>query len=89
MKVYVDADNFKVYTEENIGEEITQRIEHYDYDLLSYLKAHFDVSEIFAMLPPNVQSNYLETYKKTIIDNEFYEQYIDEPLPCDRCPFAK
>ena len=90
MKVYVDAVDYEVYTEKNIDEEITQRIKDDNYEgLLSYITDNFTESEIFAMLPPNVQSKYLESYKKTIIEDEFYEQYIDEPLPCDRCPFAK
>ena len=90
MKVYVDAVDYEVYTEKNIDEEITQRIKDDNYEgLLSYITDNFTEPEIFGMLPPNVQSKYLESYKKTIIEDEFYEQYIDEPLPCDRCPFAK
>lgn len=90
MKVYVDAIDYEVYTEKNIDEEIIQRIKDDNYEgLLSYITDNFSEPEIFAMLPPNVQSKYLESYKKTIIEDEFYEQYIDEPLPCDRCPFAK
>ena len=50
MKVYVNND-YEVYTEETIDEEIANRLERWDYQGL-------------------------------------YE-YIDEPLPCDRCPFAK
>ena len=90
MKVYVDAVDYEVYTEKNIDEEITQRIKDDNYEgLLSYITDNFTEPEIFAMLSPNVQSKYLESYKKTIIEDEFYEQYIDEPLPCDRCPFTK
>ena len=89
MKIYVSED-YEVYTEKEIDEEITRRIENYDYEgLLSYIADHFCEADIFAMLPPDIQSAAFEYLKKEILDNEFCIQYIDEPLPCDRCPFAK
>lgn len=89
MKIYVDS-NYEVYTEETINEEITNRVERCDYDgLYDYMADHFSEPEIFDMLPPDIQSQIFEYFKKEILDNEFYIQYIDEPLPCDRCPFAK
>lgn len=89
MKVYVD-ENYEVYTEETINEEITNRLERCDYDgLYDYMTAHFCEADMFAMLPPDIQSAAFEYLKKDILDNEFCIQYIDEPLPCDRCPFAK
>ena len=89
MKVYVD-ENYEVYTEETINEEITNRMESYNYDgLYDYMAEHFCEADIFAMLPPDIQSAAFEYLKEEILDNEFCIQYIDEPLPCDRCPFAK
>lgn len=90
MKVYVDANNCEVYTEETIDKEITNRLKRCDYDgLYDYMADHYLESDMFAMLPPDIQSQFFEYFKKEILDNEFYEQYIDEPLPCERCPFAK
>lgn len=90
MKVYVDANNCEVYTEETIDKEITKRLKRCDYDgLYDYMADHYLESDIFAMLPPDIQSQFFEYFKKEILENEFYEQYIDEPLPCERCPFAK
>lgn len=89
MTVYVDND-YKVYTEETINEEIADRMENSGYDgLYDYMADHYLELDIFAMLPPDIQSQFFEYFKKEILENEFYEQYIDEPLPCDRCPFAK
>ena len=89
MRIYVD-ENREVYTEETIDEEIANRLERWDYHgLYEYIEDHFCEADIFAMLPPDIQSAAFEYLKKEILDNEFYEQYIDEPLPCDRCPFAK
>ena len=90
MKVYVDANNCEVYTEETIDKEITNRMENCDYyGLYDYMADHCCEADIFAMLPPDIQSAAFEYLKKEILDNEFCIQYIDEPLPCDRCPFAK
>ena len=89
MTVYVDND-YKVYTEETINEEITDRMENSGYDgLYNYITDHFCEADMFAMLPPDIQSAVFEYFKKEILDDEFCIQYIDEPLPCDRCPFAK
>ena len=89
MKVYVDS-NYEVYTEETINKEITNRMKNYNYDgLYDYLADNFCEEDMFAMLPPDIQSTVFEYFKKGILDNEFCIQYIDEPLPCDRCPFAK
>ena len=89
MKIYVDS-NYEVYTEETINEEITNRVKRCDYDgLYDYMADHFTEPEIFDMLPPDIQSQIFEYFKKEMLDNEFCIQYIDEPLPCDRCPFAK
>lgn len=89
MKIYVDS-NYEVYTEETINEEITNRVKRCDYDgLYDYMADHFTEPEIFDMLPPDIQSQIFEYFKKEMLDDEFCIQYIDEPLPCDRCPFAK
>lgn len=89
MKVYVDS-NYEVYTEETINEAIIDRMERCNYDgLYEYMEDHFCEADMFAMLPPDIQSQFFEYFKKDILDNEFCIQYIDEPLPCDRCPFAK
>lgn len=89
MKVYVDND-YKVYTEETIDKEITDRLERSDYyGLYEYMADNICEADIFAMLPPDIQSQIFEYFKEEILDNEFCIQYIDEPLPCDRCPFAK
>ena len=90
MKIYVDANDYEVYTEKNIDEEITKRIEDYNYEgLLDYIANNFTESEIFAMLSPDSQSIVLEHLKELELDNSFFEREVDEPLPCDRCPFAK
>ena len=90
MKVYVDLNNSEVYTEKNIDEKITERLERCGYDgLYDYMAGHFCEADMFAMLPPDIQSAAFEYLKEEILDNEFCIQYIDEPLPCDRCPFAK
>ena len=89
MTVYVDND-YNVYTEETINEEIADRMENSGYDgLYNYIADHFCEADMFAMLPPDIQSAAFEYLKNEILDNEFCIQYIDEPLPCDRCPFAK
>lgn len=89
MKIYVDT-NYEIYTEEEIDEEITKRIEDYNYEgLLDYIANNFTESEIFAMLSPDSQSIVLEHLKESELDNSFFEREVDEPLPCERCPFAK
>ena len=90
MKIYVDAADYEVYTEKDIDEEITKRIKDYNYEgLLSYIVDNFTEPEIFAMLSPDSQSIALEYLKESELDNSFFEREVDEPLPCDRCPFAK
>ncbi len=89
MKVYVD-ENYEVYTEETISKEIAKRFSDCNYDgVVEYLTDTYSEEEIFAMLPSNIQSEILEDAKRWILESEFCIQYIDEPLPCDRCPFAK
>ena len=76
MKIYVDS-NYEVYTEETINEEIARIMEMNGYDgVLSYLANNFTESDIFAMLPENIQSEIFDDYKKTTIDDEFCEQEI-------------
>ena len=90
MKIYVDAADYEVYTEKDIDEEITQRIKDYNYEgLLDYIANNFTETEIFAMLSPNSQLTVLEHLKELELDNSFFEREVDEPLPCDKCPFAK
>ena len=89
MTIYID-ENYEVYTEKNINEEVTERMKGRGYEgVYDYLMDHFCEADMFAMLPPDIQSTVFEYFKKEILDNEFYIQYIDEPLPCERCPFAK
>lgn len=89
MKIYVDTD-YEIYTEEEIDEEITQRIKDYNYEgLLSYIADNFTEPEIFDMLSPDSQLIVLEHLKELELDNSFYEREVDEPSPCDKCPFAK
>lgn len=89
MKIYVDTD-YEIYTEEEIDEEITRRIKDYNYEgLLDYIANNFTESEIFAMLSPDSQSIVLEHLKESELDNSFFEREVDEPSPCDKCPFAK
>ncbi len=90
MEVYVAIDSCEVYTEKNIDEEITERLERNGYDgLYDYMADHFCEADMFAMLPPDIQSAAFEYLKKEILDNEFSIQYIDESLPCGKCPFTK
>ena len=89
MKIYVDT-NYEIYTEEEIDEEITKRIEDYNYEgLLDYIANNFTESEIFAMLSPDSQLRALEYLKELKLEDAFFEREVDEPLPCERCPFAK
>ena len=89
MKIYVDED-YAVYTEKNIDEEIARRFKDYDCaGVVEYITDTYSEAEIFAMLPSNIQAEIFEDAKRRIVENDFCIQYIDEPLPCDRCPFAK
>lgn len=90
MKVYVDPADYEVYTEKDIDEEITRRIKDYNYEgLLNYIADNFTEPEIFDMLSPDSQLTALEYLKELKLDDCFFEREVDEPLPCDRCPFAK
>lgn len=89
MKIYVD-ENYEVYTEETIDKEIAKRFSDYDYtDVVEYITDTYSEVEIFDMLPSNIQAEILEDAKRWILENDFYEREIDEPSPCDKCPFAK
>ena len=89
MKIYVDSD-YEIYTEETINEAITDRMERWDYDgVYNYIVNHFCEADMFAMLPPDIQSAAFEYFKKEILDEEFYIHEIDEPSPCDKCPYKK
>ena len=90
MKIYIDAADYEVYTEKDIDEEIIKRIEDYNYEgLLDYIANNFTETEIFAMLSPSSQLTVLEHLKELELDNSFFEREVDEPSPCDTCPFAK
>ena len=89
MTIYID-ENYEVYTEKTIDKEIAKRFSDCNYDgVVEYIADNYSEAEIFTMLPSNIQAEILEDAKRWILDNEFCIQYIDEPLPCDRCPFAK
>ena len=90
MKVYVNND-YEVYTEETIDEEIANRLERWDYQgLYEYIEDHFCEADIFAMLPSNIQAEILEDAKRWILENDFYEREIDEPnCPLSKCPCIK
>lgn len=89
MKIYID-ENYEVYTEETIDKEIAKRIKDYNYEgLISYIIDNFTEPEIFAMLSPDSQLIVLEYLKESELDNSFYEREIDEPSPCDKCPYKK
>lgn len=86
MKVYIDCSDYEVYTEKNIDEKIIQRIEDYNYEgVLSYIKAHFSESEIFAMLPSSIQAEIFENFKKSILSQNYYIRELDDAL----CPQSK
>lgn len=90
MKIYVDVNDYEVYTEKNIDEEISRKIKNDNYEgLLDYIADSFTESELFAILPSNIQAEFLENSKGWILDNEFYEREIDDPSPCDKCPHKK
>ena len=91
MKVYIDASDYEVYTEKNINEKIIQRVEDDNYEgVLSYIKAHFSESEIFAMLPSSIQSEIFENFKKSIISMNFHTRELDDALcPQSKCPCTK
>ena len=77
MTVYVDND-YKVYTEETINEEIAKRFKDYDCaGVVEYITDTYSEPEIFAMLPSNIQAEILEDAKRWIVENDFYEHEID------------
>lgn len=79
MKIYVDTD-YEIYTEEEIDEEITQRIKDYNYEgLLDYIANNFTETEIFAMLSPDSQSIVLEHLKESELDNSFLSAKLMNP----------
>ena len=90
MTVYVD-ENYEVYTEKNIDEEIAKRFKEYDYaGVVEYITDTYSEAEIFAMLPPNIQSEIFEDAKRWIMENDFCEREIDEPnCSLNKCRFAK
>lgn len=90
MKVYID-EKYEVYTEKNIEEEIAKRFKNYNYEgVLDYIADNFTESELFAILPSNIQTEILEDSKRWILNNEFYEREIDDSLcPQTKCPCTK
>ena len=90
MTVYVD-ENYEVYTEKNIDEEIAKRFKDYDCaGVVEYITDTYSEPEIFAMLPSNIQAEILEDAKRWIVENDFYEHEIDEPnCSLSKCRFAK
>ena len=89
MKIYID-ESYEVYTEKTIDKEIAQRFSDCKYDdVVEYITDTYSEAETFAMLPSNIQAEILEDAKKWILENDFYEREIDEPSPCNKCPYAK
>ena len=90
MKIYVD-ENYEVYTEKDIDEEIAKRFKDYDcVGVVEYITDTYSEAEIFAMLPSNIQAEILADAKRWIVENDFYEHEIDEPnYPLSKCRFAK
>ena len=90
MKIYVDV-NYEVYTEETINEEIARTMEMSGYSgIFECLASMFTESELFAILPVDVQSEVFEDYKERIINDEFCEREIDDPsCPYINCPYSK
>ena len=90
MKIYVD-ENYEVYTEKNIDEEIAKRFKDYDcVGVVEYITDTYSEAEIFTMLPPNIQAEILKDAKRWIVENDFYEHEIDEPnCSLSKCRFAK
>ena len=79
MKIYVDK-NYKVYTEETINEEITNRMKNCNYDgLYDYMADWFCTSDVFDMLPPSVQSRFFEYFKEKTLINNFLSAKLMNP----------
>ena len=90
MKIYID-ENYEVYTEKNIDEEIAKRFKNYDCaGVVEYITDTYSEAEIFAMLPSNIQEEILKDAKRWIVENDFHEHEIDEPnCSISKCPYAK
>ena len=78
MKIYID-ENYEVYTEKNIDEEIAKRFKDYDcVGVVEYITDTYSEADIFAMLPSNIQAEILKDAKRWIVENDFYEHEIDD-----------
>lgn len=90
MKVYVD-ENRGVYTEKTINDRIRKTLKDSDYEgMMDYILSKYTDSELFAILPPNVQKDAFENWKARILKNNFYEREINEPnCPFNKCPYIK
>lgn len=90
MKIYVD-ENYEVYTEKNIDEEIAKRFKDYSYNgVVEYITETYSEAEIFAMLPSNIQAEILEDAKRWILENDFYEREINASnCHLSKCPFVE
>lgn len=90
MKVYVD-ENRGVYTEKTINDRIRETLKSSDYeDMMDYIFSKYTDSELFAILPPNVQKDAFENWKARILKNNFYEREINESdCPFGKCPYIK
>ena len=90
MKIYVD-EYYDIYTEETIEEELTRRFKHSNNDgVVSYIAENYSDSELFAILPPNIQKDIFEDWKAQILQNDFYEREINESkCPFGKCPYIK
>ena len=91
MKIYIDAENYEVYTEETIDKEIAKRFNDCNYEgVVEYITDTYSEAEIFAMLPSDIQAEILEDTKGWLLENYFYEREINEPdCPLSKCPFTK
>lgn len=91
MKIYVD-EYYNIYTEETINKELTRRFtDSYNCDgVFDYIANNYSDSELFAILPPNVQEKVFEDWKARILENDFYEREINESTcPLGKCPYIK
>lgn len=90
MKIYVD-EYYDIYTEETIEEELTRRFKYSNKDgVVSYIAENYSDSELFAILPPNIQKDIFEDWKAQILQNDFYEREINESkCPFGKCPYIK
>ena len=73
MKIYIDAENYEVYTEETIDKEIAKRFNDCNYEgVVEYITDTYSEAEIFAMLPSDIQAEILEDTKGWLLENYFY-----------------